>query len=95
MYVCVYVCVCVCVCVCMYVYVCVEVLDPQTDANNTASVKVDIRRISLLLNLDRIVSDQAVLCECPSLPLCLSLCVLHVLSGGSVVGPLRCISFHL
>jgi hypothetical protein len=40
-----------------------EVLSPQTDANNTASVAVDTRRMSSLLNLDRIAWDQAVLCE--------------------------------
>lgn len=44
-----------------------EVLDPQTDAHNIASVKVDTRRISALLNLDRIAWDQAVLCECTKL----------------------------
>lgn len=38
-----------------------EVLDPQGDANNTASVKVDIRRVSTLFNLERLVWDTAVL----------------------------------
>ena len=49
-------------CVCIS-SVCVEVLDPVTDADNKASVKLDLRKLSLVLHLQNVEWENAIMCK--------------------------------